>query len=182
MKMKKYLIFLAVLFSMLFIVGCDALEDFTVNVPFTVAFTDSTTTTQTFDNQIYDLSENSVYNEYKEKIEDFEFLEARYNVQETVPDTLIGTMKFTIRQNDSLGTVLLYQEFPDVTVYPGATDLFVLTQAQIQLFNDYLLAMYATSGTTKFYGEAVVSGLAADESLKKIIVDLHILLKAKGQL
>jgi|GEM_PF-1807527 len=182
MKMKKIMFLLTALFSILFMAGCDALEDFTVNVPFTVAFTDSTNSTETFDSETYDLADNSVYQEYEEKIEDFEFLEARYNVKETIPDTLVGTMKFTIKKNDSAGEVLLYQEFPGVTVYPGATDMLVLTQAQIQMFNAYLLNMYANAGTTKFYGEAVVSGLADNDSLKAIVVDLHLLLKAKGNL
>jgi len=182
MKMKKYLFLLTAMFSILFMAGCDALEDFTVNVPFTVAFTDSTNSTETFDNETYDLADNSVYQEYQEKIEDFEFLEARYNVKETLPDTLTGTMTFTVNKNDSLGEEIFSQVFPNVKVYKDATDMLVLTQAQIQMFNAYLLNMYANAGTTKFYGEAVVSGLTDDGTLKKIVVELHLLLKAKGNL
>lgn len=182
MKMKNFAIIMTAMFAILFIAGCDALEDFTVNIPFTVAFTDSTNTTETFDSETYDLAQNSMYDEYQEKIEDFEFLEARYYVTEAIPDTLTGTMKFTVRKNDAAGEILIYQEFPDVTVYESKSDLFVLTSVQIQMFNAYLLDMYANAGTTTFYGEAVVSGLANDGSLKKISVDLHLLLKAKGKM
>jgi len=182
MKMKKILILITALLAILFTAGCDALEDFTVNVPFTVTFTDDTNSTETFDSEVYDLADNSVYQEYEEKIEDFEFLEARYNVKETIPDTLTGTMTFTVQKNDSLGEEIFSQVFPNVKVYNGATDMLVLTQPQIQMFNAYLLNMYANAGTTKFYGEAVVSGLADNDSLKSIVVELHLLLKAKGKL
>jgi uncharacterized lipoprotein YajG len=182
MKMIKIMVPLTALVSILFLAGCDALENFSVNVPFTVAFSDSTLTTETSDNKTYDLSENSVYNEYKEKIEDFEFLEASYFVTETVPETLTGTMKFTVRKNNEDGEILIYQEYPGVTVYEGKTQKFVLDQAQINMFNAYLLGMYESSGSTVFYGEAVVSDLEDNNEWKKIEVDLHVLLKAKGTL
>ncbi|MBN2857958.1 MAG: hypothetical protein JXN63_06120 [Candidatus Delongbacteria bacterium] len=182
MKAIKLTVSLAALFSIMFFAGCDALDDFSVNVPFTVSFSDSTVSTQTSDSETYDLAENSMYQEYKEKIEDFEFLEARYFVTGAVPDTLTGTMKFTVRQNNADGLVLFYQEFPDVEVYYNKSDIFVLTSEQVKIFNDYLKAMYMSSGSTVFYGESVISGLDDDGSQKKVEVDLHLILKAKGTL
>ena len=182
MKAIKIIVSLAALFSIVFLSGCDALDDFSVNVPFTVSFSDSTSSTQTFDSQTYDLAENSMYQEYKEKIEDFEFLEARYLVTVTDPDTLTGTMKFTVRQNDADGLILFQKEFADVKVYQNKSDKFALTSDQIQVFDDYLKAMYMSSGSTVFYGEAVVSGLEDNGFQKKVEVDLHLILKAKGAL
>lgn len=182
MKAIKITVSLAALFSVMFFAGCDALDDFSVNVPFTVSFSDSTYSTQTSDSETYDLAENSMYLEYSEKIEDFEFLEARYFVTGAVPDTLSGTMKFTVRQNDENGMILFFQEFAGVEVYDGKSDVFVLTPEQIKIFNDYLKAMYMSSGSTVFYGEAVVSGLTDNGEKKKVDVDLHLILKAKGTL
>jgi hypothetical protein len=182
MKKIKFLFLLTALLSVLITAGCDSFQDFSVNIPFTIEFVDSTYNTQTFDSEVYDLGANSQYNDYKEKIKDFEFLEARYFIKATVPDTLVGTLKFTVRKNDNAGDILFYKEFPGVTVYNGKTDIFVLTQDQIKMFNDYLYAMYALSGTTKFYGEAAVTDLANDGNLKKTTVELHLLLKAEGEL
>ena len=78
--------------------------------------------------------------------------------------------------------ILFYQEFADVEVYDGKSDIFVLTADQIKTFNDYLKAMYMSSGSTVFYGEAVVSGLEDNDQQKKIEVDMHLILKAKGTL
>jgi hypothetical protein len=182
MKNVKLMILLTAALALFVMSGCDALENFSVNVPFTVSFADSTNSTQTSDSETYDLAENSMYQEYREKIEDFQFLEARYLVTGTVPETLVGTMRFTVRQNNADGLILFTQEFPNVEVFEGKTDVFVLTQEQAKLFNDYLYAMYMTSGTTVFYGKSEVTGLADDGSKKKVEVDMHLILKAKGTL
>lgn len=182
MKAIKITVSLAALFSVMFFAGCDALDDFSVNVPFTVSFSDSTNSTETSDSETYDLAGNSMYQEYKEKIEDFEFLEARYFVTGTEPDTLRGTMNFTVRQNSAGGMILFNEEFADIEVYDGKSDVFVLTPEQIKAFNDYLKLMYMSSGSTVFYGEAVVSGLEDNGFQKKVEVDLHLILKAKGAL
>lgn len=182
MKTVKIIVSVFALFSVMILAGCDALDDFSVNVPFTVSFSDSTNSTETFDSEVYDLADNSMYQEYMEKIEDFEFLEARYFVTGTVPDTLTGTMKFTVKQNNADGLTLFYQEYAGVKVYKEKSGIFELTADQIKTFNDYLKAMYMSSGSTVFYGEASVSGLEDNGDEKKIDVDLHLILKAKGTL
>ena len=63
MKKIKIIFTLTALIAIMFTAGCDSLKDFSVNIPFTVEFIDSTNSTQTFDSEVYDLAGNSQYND-----------------------------------------------------------------------------------------------------------------------
>lgn len=179
MKILKMLVSVTVLASMLFIAGCDQFDDFSVNVPLALTFIDSTSTDTITKVGIYDLDENSVYQEYRERIEDFEFVEAKYIVTDIDPEDLTGHIELTVRQDDENGNILIRTE----RIFEPETDLntsysFEMTPEEITFFNNYLIA----AGSKVFWGQAHITNIEGSSEKKEVTVKVHILLKAKGAL
>ncbi len=180
MKILKIIITFGVLASMFFMTGCDQFENFSVNVPLTITFNESTQNSTINRVESYDLDNNSVYNEYKDRIENFEFVEARYVVTEIDPADLTGDIVLTVRRDDEDGHVLFTAE----RTFDPETDLntsydFVLTAEEISFFNSYLMA---TGGSKVFWGEADITNIEGSSETKEVTVKVHLLLKAKGTL
>ncbi|MBN2857998.1 MAG: hypothetical protein WC212_09165 [Candidatus Delongbacteria bacterium] len=178
MKTVKILVFAAAVSALFFMTGCDQFEDFSVNVPFTVAMTDSSYSTTITSSEVYDLDSSSVYQEYKDKIKDFKFLEAKYTVTYAEPADLSGKIRLTMKKNSSAGEVLFVKEYDYSQADFDQSFTVVMTQEEISLFNLFL----ASAGTKIFYGEAYVYDLPDNSDKKKMTVKIHLLLKAEGEL
>ncbi len=178
MKTLKLIVLTAVFAALLFMTGCDKFEDFSVNVPFTVVMTDSSYSTTITSSELYDLDDSSVYQEYKDKIENFEFMEAKYTVTYAEPSDLSGKMRLTMKKNGPDGDVLFVKDYDYAAADFGQSFTVVLTSDEISMFNSFLMA----SGTKIFYGEAYVYDLPDNTDKKKMTVKIHLLLKAEGEL
>lgn len=142
--MKKYikpalLIFTVLIFS--FNNGCDAFESFPINMPFTIEFEASGTTSPITDNGVGCLETNSeTYQEYRDKINSLTFVEAAYRTISLNPGNQNITADINVNVRVPGGATLFNYTIQNVRPadYIPTALVLQLTEPELNAIRSYL--------------------------------------------
>jgi len=134
-------IILTILISFTLFTSCDvvdALKDYPVNIPLSVTFSASGSSTSIVETQDFCINNDSTYQEYSEKVKKVTFVEVAFRTISYSPADLRGTIIITL--NDASGNLLFSETIENASPedYINTPYVISLNAAEIQAIDAYL--------------------------------------------
>ncbi len=134
-------IILTVLLSFTFLTSCDvvdSLKNYPVNIPMSVTFSASGSSTSITENKDFCINNDSTFQEYSDKVKKVTFVEVAFRTISYSPEDLRGTIVVSLK--DAAGNLLFSETIENASPgdYVNTPYIISLTAEEIQAINTYL--------------------------------------------
>jgi len=141
MKLENKFTLITVIFLLLFATSCDiveSLKNYPVKIPMSQTFSVSGSNTSIVEEQNFCISNDSTYQEYKDKVKKVTFAEVAFRTISYSPSNLQGDI--TVFLKDANGTMLFSENIQGAKPgdYVTTPYIILLNETEIQAIDSYL--------------------------------------------